>query len=178
MFIWFGINVDQNIETFKNNFLRVAQKHNTVPQFNFHPAHISLKISSEINDDIFEDAVNDCLEYYKTLAPFDIFKNCIEIENTFLWLRWKENSNLNKIHSDLCVLMKDKYQIELHPFDYNYKFHTTLFVDADKLSNELINDVFALEIPSKIKANNFFVGFSKDNISENYKIYKSVKLGE
>ena len=178
MYIWFGINIDENISTFKNNFLKIAQNHNATPQFNFHPPHISLKITSKINDEIFEHVVNDCLEYYKTLKPFKVLTDCIEIENAFMWLRWKENSNLIQIHNALCALMKEKYQIDLHPFDYEYKFHTTLFVDAEKLSPELVNDVFSLKIPSEIIVNNFFVGFSKDNISENYKIYKSIKLGE
>lgn len=178
MYIWFGINIDNNIVEFKKNFLELTQKYNAIPQFNYHPAHISLKITSEIKDELFEPILDDCFDYYKTLTPFKIKSDKIEIENSFMWLRWLNNDNLESVHTNLCDLMNIKYKIPLHQFDYEYKYHTTLFANADKLNKELTKEIYALEIPQKITASNFFIGFSKDNKSENFKIYKSIELGE
>ena len=176
MYIWFGTNIDDSILNFKSNFLNIADEYKAISQFKFHPAHISLKISFEINDEMFENISNDVTEYFKTVRPFEVQADKIEIENSILWLRWKNNSNLEKIHLDLCNLMLNKYKVPLHQFDYEYKFHTTLFVEACDLNENLLNKVLELEIPQKINIENLFVGCSPDNLSENYKIYKSIDL--
>lgn len=176
MYVWFGIKVDEQIQDLKNNVFKLCDDYNVVSQFKFHPAHISTKISFEIDEEIFESILNDSINYFHSLKPFEIHSSKIEIENDIIWLRWNSNLNLENIHKDLCDLVSKKYNIELHEFDYDYKFHTTLFTNSNKLNLNLVKEILNLKFPNKITVSEFFVGKSKDNKSENYKIYKSIKI--
>ncbi len=176
MYVWLGANIDEQLMDFKKNIFGIAKQNNLTTQLEYHPAHISLIISFETKDINFENIVSNVCEYYNTLSNFDVEPSKIEIENDILWLRHEENSNLIKIHNDLCDLVSTNHKIKLHPFDFQFKYHTTLFLNANKIDNEIIDKIKKLEIPGKITINELFVGFSNDNKSENYKIFKSVKL--
>lgn len=83
----------------------------------------------------------------------------------------KRNKNLDTIHDYLNDFLKQKYDIPLHEYDQDYKYHTTLFMNEDE------SKVFAVykkiaetSIPAKIKANRILIGESPNGALGTYRV--------
>lgn len=130
MYIWIGIDTESQLAAIKHEVLKIENNlnltHSTLP------LHISLKMSFKANDSAREAIINDLLNYSKTLKSFDIETNKINYEDIICWILMKRNKNLDTIHDYLNDFLKQKYDIPLHEYDKDYKFHTTLFMNEDK----------------------------------------------
>ena len=64
MFIWVGIDVDSQLKEIKE-CTQTVENELRFKYSNFKlPLHISLKISFEVTDDMFENVIEDILEVY------------------------------------------------------------------------------------------------------------------
>lgn len=176
MYIFLGIDVD-------NQFLKIKNKAEVIdknmdfqnPCFTL-PLHISLKASFKINKSIFDNIIEEIINYYLTIQPFkiDIYK--IEMYYNIIWIRMCRNKELDKVHYDLNSILLNKYHIELHEYDLDYKYHTTLFMDNSPIK---IREAYALidkgQLPESITANEFIIGVSESGELGSYNIYKRVK---
>lgn len=93
-----------------------------------------------------------------------------------IWIRMCRNKELDKVHDDLNNLLLEKYNVRLHEYDLDYKYHTTLFMDNNTNS---IKDAFDLinkmELPQSIMANQFIIGVSETGELGSYTISHKIK---
>ncbi len=172
MFIWTAIDVDYDLkeqkEIIKGIEREIDFKESNVSLL---PLHISLKISTEIKD-IDELIIrNDLENYYKSINSFEIELDKIELNNSIVWIKMKENNYLKEIHENLCLLFNDKYGIEPYEFDKSFIYHTTLFLDSDlEKVNAAYLKIKNMALPKKIIAKSFIIGSSQSGNIGTYKV--------
>ena len=175
MYIWLGINVDEQLCEVRDRAYDVNRR---LAFENFCytlPFHISLKMSFQVENALFDKILADVESYYSTITPFEIDIKGIENESVIVWVRMCENKRLNKIHDDLNALLLDKYGVGLHEYDTDYKFHTTLFMDGDTSKIDAAFDMVKdTPLPQSITANRFIIGRSASGALGTYSVYKEI----
>lgn len=177
MFVWVGINVEDQLKEVRMAVDSVFEKidiSNVTCQL---PLHISLKISFEIENKLFESVLTDILDIYNAQKTFEIKIKGIEKHENIEWIRMYSNEQLEALATSLNMMLKDKYGIPLHEYDLDFIFHTTLFMDddADKINaaNELLGNVY---LPQTLEANTFVIGTSETGKNGTYRVYKTLKI--
>ena len=172
MYIWVGINVEEQLKDARMAVDRVFDKidiSNVTCQL---PLHISLKISFEIENSLFDSVLNDIIAIYKLQQPFEIKIKGIEIYQNIEWIRMYSNENLEALSTELNIMLRDKYGVPLHEYDLDFVFHTTLFMDDDaekiNAAHNLLGD---LKLPQTLTANTFVIGKSKTGENGTYRVY-------
>ncbi|MCR5564851.1 MAG: 2'-5' RNA ligase family protein [Gammaproteobacteria bacterium] len=177
MYLWIGINVDSQLQDIKKEGMRIDKELEfTDPNFTL-PMHVSLKISFDIDEKMFKKITKDIINYYNSIKPFEIDVKGIEYNETIVWIRMLDNEKIHKIHDDFNELLLKKYNIPLHEYDTDYKFHSTLFMSENKelikKAYDLIKDKENL-IPKKLLMNRFLIGYSDEGDPGTYHIHKEV----
>ena len=177
MYIWVGINVEEQLKDARMAVDRVFDKidiSNVTCQL---PLHISLKISFEIQNDVFNDVLNDIVSIYEAQNPFKIYVKGIEKHENIEWIRMYSNSEIEELATKLNLMLKEKYNIPLHEYDLDFIFHTTLFMDdeAEKINtaHTLLGDVY---LPEVLIANTFVIGLSNTGESGTYRVYRTIEV--
>ncbi len=177
MYLWLGINVDQQLSEVKERVKDIEQKLNFSHSNFTLPFHISLKMSFPIEDNCFEMITNDIQKIYQNIHPFNVEVQGIEYKDTICWIKMKENKNLDEIHDLLNEFLLKKYSIPLHEYDLDYQFHTTLFMDDDsakvKQAYQFIKDAHVEKV---LKINKMIIGGSMSGTLGTYKVYKEYLL--
>ena len=175
MYIWVGINVEDQLREVRRAVDGVFEKidiSNVTCQL---PLHISLKISFEIENSLFKNVLNDIIAVYNAQEPFEIKVKGIEKHENIEWIRMYSNEKLEALATMLNMMLKDKYGIPLHEYDLDFIFHTTLFMDDDaekiNTAHRLLGDV---ELPEALVANAFVIGTSETGKNGTYRIYKTI----
>lgn len=177
MFIWAGIDVDDELGEIKEKAFLIDSSINFENSCFVLPLHISLKAAFEIDKSILEEVVSEISNYFKTINPFKIEIDKLEMYDNIVWIRMKRNTYLDKVHDELNNILLEKYSIKLHEYDLDYKYHTTLFMDSNKDSIKgAYNLVKEVDLPQNIKANQFIIGTSETGELGTYKIYKRIKM--
>jgi len=179
MYIWTGIDVDEQLLPLKEKVYEIRRKldfDNANPDF---PFHMSLKISFFVNDNVADRLIDDIKHWYKTISPFYVQTDSIQRENSIVWLRYCDHYELNKIHDQLNNMLLSKYGIPLHEYDTDYKFHTTLFmnqsVDELQTAFELVKSEM---VPDRVYVNSFLIGTSESGDFGTFKISHRSVLDE
>ena len=136
MYLWAAINVEEQLKKLKNKVALVTDKLGCPNFASALPLHISLRISFQVDDSVFEEAVNRISEYYTTLSSFDVEVQGIEQNGTIVWIKMKGNRELDKIHKDLVDIFLEEYGVQPHDFDKAFLYHTTLWMGEDVLKAE------------------------------------------
>ena len=175
MFIWVGIDVDSQLKEIKER-TKAIEDELIFEHSNFTlPLHISLKISFEVKDEVFQDVIEDILDIYAKTEPFEIKTEGLSYENNISWIRMEENSTLMQLSWKINDLMRTKYNIPLHEYDLDGKFHTTLFMDADcQKVKQAYTKIQHIQIPARLTAERFVIGVSASGALGTYRIYKTV----
>ena len=175
MFVWVGINIEEQLKETRRAVDGVFEKidiSNVTCQL---PLHISLKISFEIENELFDSVLNDIVSIYREQKPFEIEIKGIEKHEKIMWIRMYSNSEIEALATSLNIMLKEKYNIPLHEYDLDFIFHTTLFMDDDA---EKINSAHQLlgdfNLPQTLVANKFVVGKSETGENGTYRVYKTV----
>lgn len=177
MFIWCYVNVDSQLEQAKHVVRGVEQRlrlENLSPSL---PFHISLKMSFCVSDEIAPDVIGFLTAFFSDMRPFHISVSGIEYCRNICWLRMKECRELKYIHERLNMLLSEKYGIVPHEYDYDYKFHVTLFIndDSEKVF-EAYEQVKNLPFPHKLCADTFGIGFSPLGKPGTYEVLKELRV--
>lgn len=175
MFVWVGINVEEQLKEVRRAVDGVFEKidiSNVTCQL---PLHISLKISFEIENSLFVSVLEDIESIYNSFEPFEIMINGIEKHENIEWIRMYSNEKIESLATSLNMMLKEKYGVPLHEYDLDFIFHTTLFMDDDaqkiSLAHELLGNP---ELPQRLIANRFVIGKSDTGKNGSYRIYKTV----
>lgn len=176
MYVWIGIDVDNQFKEIKNKALVIDKNIKFKNSCFTLPLHISLKTAFKVDKDHFEKIISTIINYYLSIKPFRIDIDSLEKYDNIIWIRMSRNKELDKIHDGLNDILKNEYGIELHEYDLDYKYHTTLFMDNDfNAINEAYNTIKNEELPSSIFANQFLIGTSESGDLGTYTIYKKIK---
>ncbi len=177
MYIWVGINVEDQLKEVRGAVDSVFGKidiSNVTCQL---PLHISLKISFEIENSIFDRVLGDITDIYNAQNPFEISVKGVEKHENIEWIRMYSNEDLESLATKLNMMLKEKYGIPLHEYDLDFIFHTTLFMDDDA---EKINAAHALlgdvKLPEILMANTFVIGTSETGKNGTYRVYKTIEV--
>ena len=175
MYIWVGINVEEQLKEVRSAVDGVFEKidiSNVTCQL---PLHISLKISFEIENSLFENVLNDIIAVYNEQEPFEIKVKGIEKHENIEWIRMYSNEKIEALATSLNMMLRDKYGISLHEYDLDFIFHTTLFMDDDAekidVAHSLLGDV---ALPQSLIANTFVIGTSETGKNGTYRVYRTV----
>lgn len=177
MYIWLSLNVDEYFKNIKETVKSVKQNLGISYGNESLPWHISLKMPFLVPVGQEVDIIEDIEKIYNSLTKFTLEIKSIEFEKNILWIRYKDNKKLESIGESLNAMLKNKYNISYHEYDFNYKYHTTLFMNDNEniiregyllLKNELL--------PNEIHINKFFIGYSLDGKSNTWKILKEISI--
>lgn len=177
MYIWLGIDVDNQLLEVKKK-AHIIEKELNFKHSNFTlPFHISLKMSFNLDESLFENVLSDVISIYQEIKPFEVEVKGIENNHTICWIKMKENEKLNAIHDLLNKHFLEKYNIPLHEYDLDYLFHTTLFMDEDE---NKINQAYLLikkaQLPKVLHVNRMIIGGSPTGTLGTYKVFKEIIL--
>lgn len=177
MYIWIGADVSNQLETLYS-MKRKAETALGLQDFKL-PLHISLKMSFFVSDDQ-ADAVMKCLAAYcGTLSSFPVPVYGIEKEIGIVWIRYGFCQKLSTIHDQLNVLMQDRFHIGLHPYDSDFIFHTTLFMDRDnKKLTHAYEMICNTPLPSSLLLSRCLIGISPSGKPGDYHIVRTVDMSE
>ena len=81
------------------------------------------------------------------------------------------------MHDQLNVLMQDRFGIALHPYDSDFIFHTTLFMDQDndKLAHAY-EMVRSIPLPTTLRVSRCLIGMSPSGKPGDYRIVRTVDM--
>ncbi len=177
MYIWVGINVEEQLKEVRAAVDGVFEKieiSNVTCQL---PLHISLKISFNIENELFDSVLNDIIEVYNAQKSFEIKIKGIEKHENIMWIRMHSNEKIEALATKLNMMLREKYGVPLHEYDLDFIFHTTLFMDGDaekiNAAHNLLGD---LELPQTLTANTFVIGMSETGENGTYRVYRTVDV--
>lgn len=177
MFVWVGINVEEQLKEVRSAVDGVFEKieiSNVTCQL---PLHISLKISFEIENSLFSSVLEDITRVYEECQPFEIAVKGIEKHENIEWIRMYSNDKIEALATALNGMLLEKYGVPLHEYDLDFIFHTTLFMDDDaqkiNAAHSLLGDVY---LPERLLANTFVIGNSETGKNGTYRVYKTVMV--
>lgn len=176
MFVWVGINVEEQLKEVRSAVDGVFEKieiSNVTCQL---PLHISLKISFEIENSLFSSVLEDITRVYEACEPFEISVKGIEKHENIEWIRMYSNDKIEALATALNGMLLEKYGVPLHEYDLDFIFHTTLFMDDDaqkiNAAHSLLGDVY---LPERLVANTFVIGNSETGKNGTYRVYKTIQ---
>ena len=177
MYVWVGINVDDQLSEVRRLASAAEAAVGTKNSCYTLPMHISLKISFPVDDARFDEIVDRILDYFGTAKPFDASVRGVERENTIAWIRYAESDDLKALSVGLNEMLLRDFGIGLHPYDNDFKFHSTLFMDddADKVVGAL-ERMGTLPLPDAIKVRRFVVGCSPTGALGTYQVYREIMV--
>lgn len=178
MYIWLGVDLDNqlsSLKTMRDN----ARKQLGLPVDNPNfPMHVSLKISFEVADNIAPKLMDQLCAYFATLKPFDIFVDKLELHPNISWILYKPSSQLQAISTHLNNYLLNNYNVPLHEYDTDFKYHSTLFLDGtpDQIAQGF--DIIKHHpLPQKLTANTFCIGMSETGVNYTYTVVKRIVVG-
>lgn len=178
MYIWIGINVEKELSALKELKENIEKQLGITDTVVNLPLHVSLRISSSVNDQIYPSLEKALIEFLSTVKLPPLEPICIEMEGGIVWLRYKESERMKAIHDSLCALMDERFSIPRHPFDLEFKYHTTLFtaISEDKLAAafDLVKDA---PIPDVIISDRILIGNSESGKAGEYKVIHDIEIG-
>lgn len=177
MFIWTAIDVNGELLSLREK-AEIATRH-----FGYQnpaltlPLHISTRISFFASDDVYIDVVRHINDIYHHLSPFFVETGKIEKSDNIVWLRIEENDHLKKIHDELIVSLKKRFEIGTHVFDERFIYHTTLFFGKNAKEAENIHEMLKNEnFPKKLGAMRFLTGISESGKAGEFRIFDEIEV--
>ena len=177
MYIWVGIKVEDQLKMVKAQAQRIENEIG-FDHSNFTlPLHISLKISFPIEDAQYEIYAEEIRKIYRSTKPFEIKVRGLELENNIAWIRMEKSKALERLSTQINMVMLEKYGVQLHEYDMDFKFHTTMFMDDNESKVKSAFDKLKdCPIPSILLANKFVIGVSPLGKLGTYKVNEEINV--
>ena len=169
--------MDEQVAALKERAAEV-QKEVDCAAFNFClPFHVSLKMSFEVADDVASEVMDRVEDYLAGLSPFAAKVDGIRMENTIVWLKLAPHARLAALHDDLNRLLLAEYGVGLHPYDEDYLFHVTLFMDEDEGKIKTAFDEIAdCPYPFALTFDRYLIGTSPSGALGTYRVVRRISV--
>lgn len=139
------------------------------------PQHISLKISFEAGErygeilDFLEKVLKKEKEFYVNLSD-------VERMGNILWLAFRENGTLRRLHNMLDVELNNRFGISQHLFDKAFAFHSTLFLGEPERLDMARLVLADLQLPETLRIDTFLLGVSETGTSGSYQVVRKIQV--
>ncbi len=177
MYILTALYIEDQLEELRDQAISIGDELGVKCPLKILPMHISLRKSFDIDDLRMKDCIDFICDYYSKIGPFSVEIDGFELDEGIIWLRMKENERLIKLHEDLVTLVKERYGVQPHELDKDFKFHSTVFMDREADLAPAFARIGQFALPSKILVRDFLIGTSESFKPEGYSIYKHRHLG-
>lgn len=174
MYIWIAADVDGELCELRRAREQAAARLACNDPALTLPLHISLKISFKAPSGREAEIIEEVCRYLSSIRPFEAEPLGLEEENGILWLKMNGSAELAALHSHLDGMLLDKFGIEQHPFDKEFKFHTTLFFSSDLCALREVLDV--PELLRRVTVRRFIIGVSESGRAGSYSIDRYVDI--
>ena len=139
------------------------------------PQHISLKISFDAGEEY--EAVLDALEdILHREEKFYVNPLSLEVMGNILWITFRENGTLRRLHGMLDEQLQQRFAIGQHPFDLDFRFHSTLYFGDTERLGLACQRLAGFPIPEKLLVDTFLLGISPDGSPGSYRVVRQVKV--
>ena len=139
------------------------------------PQHISLKISFEAPE--YEAVLEELSAFLAAQRPFSLRIGGPEQNGNILWLPAEENETLRQLHRQLDDLLNARFRIPQHPFDKEFLFHSTLFIDNDTVKIAKMWEALAdRPIARELAVDTFLLGVSETGKAGTYRVVRQIKV--
>ena len=176
MILWIGADVDAQLAALRDATRKAQAALGFDASLFTLPFHVSLKMSFFVPDERAEEAMDALAAFFAALSPITAAVRGVERENGIVWLRLAECPALDEAHDRLNALMREGFGVPLHPYDSDYLFHTTLFMDADneKLARacEMVRGV---PVPGALTLRRFLIGGTPTGELGTYRVFRAVE---
>lgn len=174
-YIWIGINVDEQLRSFRKRLDSLEEELDINKSDVTLPFHISLKMPFLLDENLVDDVVNDIVTYYQSLKSFQLSVKGIECYENIIWIRMQETNQINKISDDLNEMLLSQFGVELHEYDGDHVFHSTLFMNDDvgkcrRIYEALLEDY----LPETLTAERFQLCLSDTGEPGNFHIIREI----
>lgn len=177
MYLWTAIEIEEPLEKLREKVVWATEKAGILNTALALPLHISLKISFPLDDLLFPEAVSRISEYYQTLSPFYVKVQEIERNGTIVWIKMKENEELDKIHKDLMDIFLKEYGVQPHAYDLAFCYHSTLWMGADETkAKEVYVDLQQETLPEWLPAKKFVIGCSESGKAGEFRVIREFSV--
>ena len=176
MFIWIGCKLPEDFEFAIREKCRLLGEELGLELSGFSlPQHISLKISFEAGENYGE--ILDFLEQMlRKEKKFYVNPNAAERMGDILWLSFRENDTLQRLHNALDKELNSRFAIPQHLFDKVFAFHTTLFMGDPEKLERAFGYLREMAIPEELAVDTFLLGLSESGKSGTYRVVRTICL--
>ena len=177
MYIWIGAKLPTDFESWLRSICIPVGQKLQLDMIGFSlPQHISLKISFPTDQ---PQAVLEFLkERLKKERVFYVNPRSPEREGNILWMPFRKNVPLRHLHQMLDRELKEKFGIEQHPFDLDFRFHSTLFFGEESALTRVAEAFRQLGLPGILRIDTLLLGVSDTGKSGSYRVVAEIPLKE
>lgn len=137
------------------------------------PQHISLKISFEAGDR-WEEILDSVERILRLEEDIRVIPAGIEQQGNILWVAFRENGQLRRLHNLLDRELRKDFGIPQHLFDKAFRFHSTLCLGKQEDLPVLRQLLKALSLPEELEIDGFLLGISETGKSGTYRIVRQI----
>lgn len=176
MYIWVGCRLPENFQReIRDHCLVLNQRVGLNTEAFALPQHISLKIS--FNSSRVEEIMEFLTQTLSQQHPFQVSLMNVEQEGEILWIPVAENSRLQELHGVLDRELERRFDISQHPFDKNFLFHSTLFIDQDREKVSRMRRMLAdYPMARELWVDTFLLGQSETGTAGSYHVVCEIKV--
>jgi 2'-5' RNA ligase len=139
------------------------------------PQHISLKISFETKQP--EAVLEDLSAWLGEQTAFAVHVRNPEQAGNILWLPVAENPHLKRLHQQLDHRLEQEFNVPQHPFDKQFLFHSTLFIDEDAEKITAMLHLLADDpMERELLVDTFLLGLSETGKAGSYRVVRQIKV--
>ena len=175
MYLWIACDTERELASIRS-LCREQNRRIGLSEVAFSlPQHVSLKISFPVSDTQVEAVITRLEQIVQEAPPLLLQPKAIERQGEVLWLAFEPTAALVELHRELDEVMERDFGVLPHPYDLDFRFHSTLFLDADterlmRMERLLSN----LTLPPPFPVNRFFIGCSPSGRAGEYTICKRI----
>ena len=176
MYIWIGCKLP---EDFEQELRACCILHNEqigldMAAFSL-PQHISLKISFETQQP--ESILGDLAAFLQGQESFSVRMQNPEQAGKILWLPVAENGQLCRLHEQLDARLERQFGVPRHPFDKEFMFHSTLFMDENPENIAKMRELLAVyPMDRELVVDTFLLGASETGKPGTYRVIRQIKV--
>ena len=175
MHIWTGIDVDDQLRGLSLRRREIEREVGIISSVVTLPLHVSMKMSFPMADERAEAVIDSIDAFCRTLPPLEADVRDIENAGEIVWIRLIRNAALDDAHARLVDLLQTRFGVAPHPYDLDFLFHTTLFMDGDaeKISRAY-EAVRGASLPPRLRLDSFVIGTSPEGVTGTYRIVRTL----
>ena len=139
------------------------------------PQHISLKISFDAGEG-YEKVLDTVEAILRREEKFYVNPKDMEVMGNILWITFRENKTLRRLHDLLDWELAQGFGIGQHPFDRNFRFHSTLYFGEPETLRQAQRRLAAFPLPEELAVDTFLLGISPDGTPGSYRVVRQVTV--